>query len=172
MTDEHDRSRRLLNSVLGWVVFVIYAAAAIFVLLTWAQWPNSNWFLIGPLILIAYVMLVHSVWWLLLIRSHKMAEPTEWMKRGGLMAAPEQNAQPDEARIRQALAMLHDDVFPHIAPEIETYLAMPDDDEKQLQRDRLISKYYEQASSSKDDYAHRAVYNCLRRALKPWTDTE
>ena len=49
---------------------------------------------------------------------------------------------------------------------------MPDDDEKQLRRDRLIREFYERADSAKLVFAHRKAYNDLRLTLSPWAETD
>jgi len=50
--------------------------------------------------------------------------------------------------------------------------AMPDDDEKQLRRDRLIREFYERADSAELVFAHRKAYNDLRLTLSPWAETD
>lgn len=99
------------------------------------------------------------------------SEPTEWMRRGGLMAAPEASARPDGTRINAALVAMPADFPPQARDAVEAYLAMGDDDEKQLCRDRLIREFYELAGSDKLDFNHRRAYNTLRLALSPWADT-
>jgi len=47
---------------------------------------------------------------------------------------------------------------------------MPDDDEKQLRRDRLIREFYERADSAELVFAHRKAYNDLRLTLSPWAE--
>jgi len=98
-------------------------------------------------------------------------DTTEWMRRGGLMASPEESAMPDEARIRNALSELPPDFPSQARDAVEAYLAMADDDEKQLCRDRLIREFYDRAGSAKLDFIHRKAYNELRLALSPWAET-
>jgi len=68
--------------------------------------------------------------------------------------------------------MLPDDFPSETRDAIEACLAMPDDDEKQLRRDRLIREFYERADSAKLVFAHRKAYNDLRLTLSPWAETD
>lgn len=134
------------------------------------------WLLLGALLLYAvYQVIIRSFGWVSLIldiRRRSLLSETEWMKRGGLMEAPTPGAPPDTTRIEATLEALPSDVRESIGAEITAYLAMPDDDDKQLCRDRLIRKYYDRAGTSKEDLAHRKSYNALRLALSPWAETE
>ena len=170
--EQRARVKRRLNFLFGWVTLPIYVAAVVWVMLTWPTWPVET-VVIGTLILIAvYGTMAYVIGGVSLYRSRRELEPTEWMRRGGLMASPEASARPDEKRIRIALATLPDD-FPRQARDaVETYLAMADDDEKQLCRDRLIREFYERAGSPKIGFAHRKAYNDLRLALNPWVEAD
>lgn len=99
-------------------------------------------------------------------------EPTEWMRRGGLMESPSATAHPDDVKIRAALAALPDDFPARARDEVEAYLAMSDSDEKQLVRDRLIRDYYEQAGKPEIAFAQARAYNALRLALSPWAEED
>ena len=168
--EQRARLKRRLNFFFGWLVLPVYVGAAIWVLLTWQSWPAIP-VLIGFGLLAAYcIVLVFVYGGIGLYRSRGQLEPTEWMRRGGLMASPEASARPDEMRIRIALGTLPDDFPPQPRDAVETYLAMPDDDEKQLRRDRLIREFYDRAGSAKLDLTHRKAYNALRLALSPWAD--
>jgi len=162
--------KRRLNFFFGWLTLPIYVGAAVWVLLTWPTWPALP-VLIGIVVLVAYLLVYFYVYGgISLYRSHGEIEPTEWMRRGGLMASPEASARPDEIRIRTALSKLPDD-FPSQAREaVQAYLAMADDDEKQLCRDRLIREFYDRAGSANLDFTHRKAYNELRLALSPWAE--
>ena len=98
--------KRRLNSIFGWVVLVLYTAVFIYVIATWQTWPPAA-IPIGIVALLMYCAVVVFVWGgVRLVRSRESLEPTEWMRRGGLMASPEASARPDEARIRFALSAI------------------------------------------------------------------
>jgi hypothetical protein len=140
--------------------------------MTWSRWPGVV-VTVGFVVLIAYsVFVLYVVGGVALYRSHGEIEPTEWMRRGGLMAAPESSAHPDEDRIRIVLEKLPADFPTRSQAEVEDYLAMPDNDEKQLRRDDLIREFYERAGSSELELPNRRAYNELRLALSPWTEAE
>jgi hypothetical protein len=172
IAEKRARLKRRLSFFLGWLTVPVYAGAIIWIMLTWQSWPVS-YLVIGMAIVIGYsVAILYVYGGISIFRSSRDdLRPTEWMRRGGLMAAPEANARPDETRIKGALGALPDDFPPLARNAVEAYLAMADDDEKQLRRDRLIGEFYELASSAKLDYAHRKAYNDLRLALSPWADT-
>jgi hypothetical protein len=158
------------SRLLGYLVLVVYVAGVVTIFLTMPSW-RSDAVAIGFVVLLAYVIVLSFVGGgVALFRSRKSLEPTEWMRRGGLMEAPSANAHPDEARIRAALATLPDGMPSGVRDEVEAYLAMPDDDEKQLRRDRLIREFYERAGSSNIGFAQRKACNELRLALSPWVD--
>ena len=152
-------------SFFGWVALAIYTAAALCVMVVAFAWPGA--FLLGVVVILIYGGFVIRIWGL-----HKSDEPTEWMRRGGLMASPDASARPDDARIRKVLSMLPHEVRTRVSNGVEAYLAMPDDDDKQLCRDSLIREFYAAASSSKSDFASRKAYNDLRLALSPWAECD
>jgi sensor histidine kinase YesM len=172
--EERARFKRRLNFFLGWIALAIYAAVVTFLMVTLGSWTAyADKILIGILLLVAYAFVVTTIWsGIYLYRSRDLLEATEWMRRGGLMASPSPDARPDESRIRMAVGTLPQDIQAQVRVEVETYLAMPDDDEKQLRRDQLIREFYELAGSSKDDFAHRKAYNELRLALSPWSEPD
>lgn len=163
--------KRRLNFLFGWLVLPIYVAAIIWLMVELPSWPVAA-VTIGFALLLLYSVAVLFVYGgLSLFRSRGDLEPTEWMRRGGLMASPEANARPDEARIRSALSMLPAEFPAQARDAVEAYLAMADDDEKQLSRDHLIREFYERASSAKVDFTNRRAYNALRLALSPWAES-
>jgi len=166
------RVKRVLNAAFGWIALNLYTVAAFYVMVTWHSWPETA-LPIGIVVIAAYCFVVLFVWGgISLFRSRDSIEPTEWMRRGGLMASPETSARPDEARIRMAVSLSPEDVRNQVREGIEAYLAMHDAEEKQLYRDRLIRAFYARAGSSKGDYAHRKAFNDLRLALSPWAEGE
>ena len=172
LEDRRARFKRQLNFILGWATLPIYVAVITFVMMTWSTWPGVA-VTAGFIILVAYsIFVLYVVGGVTLYRSHGEIEPTEWMRRGGLMAAPESNAHPDEERIKEVLEKLPADFPIRSRDDVEAYLAMPDNDEKQLRRDRLIQEFYDLAGSAKLDLLRRRAYNELRLALSPWTKTE
>ncbi|HYK53039.1 MAG TPA: hypothetical protein VEV38_05875 [Candidatus Eremiobacteraceae bacterium] len=164
--------KRRLNFILGWATLPIYIVVIGFVMMTWSTWPGVV-VTAGFVILVAYsIFVLYVVGGVTLYRSHGEIEPTEWMRRGGLMAAPEPSAHPDEERIRDALEKLPADFPIRSRDEVAAYLAMPDDDAKQLRRDNLIREFYECAGSADLDLPHRRAYNDLRHAISPWTEPD
>ena len=171
MAEERARVKRRVNAVLGWIVFAIYSIVVVVIMVTIPTW--TNWMPVGVVLIAVYGLIVFVILGVrALYRDRTTLEPTEWMRRGGLMAAPNASARPDEGRINAVLAQLPEDVAAGIRHEVEAYLAMPDDDAKQLCRDRLIRAFYARASSSRDDFIHRKAYNEVRLALSPWADME
>ena len=148
----------------------VYVGAAILAVLTWQPWPATlvhvGLIYVGAIAVVR--VLVHASVGLAMSQD---LDTTEWMRRGGLMASPEASARPDEIRIRTALSKLPPDFPSRARDAVEAYLAMADDDEKQLCRDRLIREFYDRAGSAKLDFAHRKAYNELRLALSPWAET-
>ena len=166
------RFKRQLNFILGWATLPIYVAVIIFVMMTWSTWPGVA-VTAGFIILVAYsIFVLYVVGGVTLYRSHGEIEPTEWMRRGGLMAAPEANAHPDEERIKGVLDKLPVDFPIQSRTAVEAYLAMSDNDEKQLRRDCLIREFYERAGSADVGMQDRRAYNDLRLALSPWAEPE
>lgn len=166
------RLKRRLNFFFGWVTLPIYIALIVWIMLTWQSWPPAP-VIIGLVLLLAYLLVYLYVYaGIRVYRSRGELEPTEWMRRGGLMASPEASARPDEARIRMALGTLPDDFPLHARGAVEAYLAMADSDEKQLCRDRLIREFYQRAGSPKLEFAHRKAYSDLRLALSPWAEAD
>ena len=166
------RFKSRLNFILGWATLPIYVAVITFVMMTWSTWPGVA-VTAGFIILVAYsIFVLYVVGGVTLYRSNGELQPTEWMRRGGLMAAPESNARSDEERIKEILDRLPADFPAPSRDDVEAYLALPDDDEKQLRRDHLIREFYELAGSAKLDQLHRRAYNELRVALSPWTKAE
>lgn len=141
------------------------------VFLTMPSW-RADAVTIGLLILLAYGLVVFFVAGGVALSRSREIEPTEWMRRGGLMESPSRGAHPNEGRIRAVLSTVPGDMPVGARDEVEAYLAMPDDDEKQLRRDLMIRAFYENAGSSKIDYAHRKAYNELRLALSPWAEED
>lgn len=169
--NQRTRLKRQLNFFFGWLVLPIYVGALIWLMVELPSWPVAA-VAIGFVLLLAYSVAVLFVYGgFSVYRSRGDLEPTEWMRRGGLMASPEANARPDEARIRSALSMLPMDFPAEARDAVEAYLAMGDDDEKQLSRDRLIREFYERASSANVDFTNRRAYNALRLALSPWAES-
>ena len=172
MEERRARFKRRLNFILGWATLPIYIVIITLVMMNWSTWPNVV-VTLGFIVLMAYtVFVLYVVGGVTLYRSHGEIQPTEWMRRGGLMAAPEADAHPDEERLRDVLDSLPADFPAQSLAEVATYLSMPDDDEKQLCRDRLIREFYERAGSAKLNLRHRKAYNELRLALSPWAGTE
>ena len=170
--EQRAKFKRRLNLILGWATLPIYIAVVTFVMMTWSTWPGVV-VTAGFIILIAYsIFVLYIVGGVTLYRSHGEIEPTEWMRRGGLMAAPELSAHPDEARIREVLEKLPADFPIRSRDDVVAYLAMADNDEKQLCRDNLIREFYERAGSAGLDLPHRRAYNDLRLALSPWAEPE
>ncbi|HEY7994715.1 MAG TPA: hypothetical protein VID24_10915 [Candidatus Eremiobacteraceae bacterium] len=169
--EQRARLKRRLNFIFGWLVLPVYVGALIWVLLTWQSWSATS-VAIGFVLLVAYgIVVLFGYGGVNLYRSRGQVEPTEWMRRGGLMASPEASARPDDARINAALGALPADFRPQARDAVEAYLAMTDDDEKQLCRDRLIREFYDLAGSDRLDFNHRRAFNALRLALSPWADS-
>src|SRR5690348_17386160 len=136
--DERARLKRCLNFLFGWLMLPVYTALLVWITLTWQSWPVIA-VIIGGILLASYALVSLYVYGgISLYRSRGEAAPTEWMRRGGLMASPEASDRPDEARIRLTLGTLPEDFPPAARDAVVAYLAMTDDDEKQLCRDRLI----------------------------------
>ena len=159
-----------MSKALAWIIVATFAAVVFVIFVTMSHW-NAASVIVDGLAVAAYGGLVFVLFMSILMRQRTLSlQPTEWMKRGGLMAAPEADAQPDEIRIRLALRAMPDDIAQSVRAEVEDYLAMPDGDEKQLRRDRLIRTYYDKAASTHGDFAHRRAYNAIRLSLSPWAD--
>lgn len=167
--EEKHAQRVRVMLVFRWVLIPIYAGVAIWLTLAWRFWPD----LLAPtgLVIVAAYFAFRLTMHVSMIRLVDESE-TEWMRRGGLMATPQANARPDEARINAALNTLPVDFPPQARDAVEAYLAMADDDEKQLCRDKLIREFYEIAGSDKLDFKSRRAYNALRLALSPWSSSD
>jgi hypothetical protein len=166
--------KRRANAWLGWIVYVLYSAVTVFVAITMIfRLRYSRAILIVWLVVICYGVVVGFIsLGVAIYRSRNLLDATEWMKRGGLMASPTVGFHADESGIRAALRLMPSEVASQVGDEVESYLAMPDGDEKQLCRDRLIREFYRQAGSPSIEYSHRTAYNALRRAISPWAHTD
>jgi len=155
----------------GYVVIGLFAVTTGLIFVFMSPIMESLNFFLGLVMLFGYGALVCIVAVGFQMYSERDSmEPTEWMKRGGLMAAPSADAHVDEGAIRAALSSLPDDAPADVREKIEAYLAMPNGDEQQLTRDHLIRMLYDRASSSHEDYRHRKAYSELRAALRPWPE--
>ena len=169
MAREIARVQRLVRYALWWVAVVSLAALGF--MIAGVETGSASEITLGVLIFLTNTVIIRFAREVLVL-SKLGQEPTEWMRRGGLMAEPQASAKPDEARIKAALSALPQD-FPTADREsVEAYVLMPDDEDKQLRRDDLIRRFYERASSSTIDMPQRRAYNVLRHALSPWAHDE
>ena len=170
MAEGQSRAQRIL--LIAFLVTV--AVFGVVIAIAVVAWGTNSYggLILGGAILGGYMLTLRFARSaVVLLRPRDSLEPTAWMRRGGLMASPEASARPDETRINAVLGTLPADFPAQDRNAVEAYLAMVDDDEKQLYRDKLIKEFYELAGSDKLDYNDRRAYNALRLALSPWSDS-
>jgi hypothetical protein len=82
---------------------------------------------------------------------------------------------PDETKIqdaKNALDALGGEGTHWIDDAVREWLATPEGIERDRKRNTLLERLYAYASSSSDDYAHRAAANRLRLAVNPWVESK